>query len=133
MKIVFDTNVLLSAFVFKGVAGKVYDFCVLHAQLFTSHFILQEVEEKLQGKLKVPHELVEETLALLNEKNQIIIPHTPKPSICRDLDDNEILQLAESVKADYLITGDKDLLVLEKYLETLIVNPKQFSEKYMGE
>ncbi|MCU0392611.1 MAG: putative toxin-antitoxin system toxin component, PIN family [Thermoflexibacter sp.] len=131
MKIVLDTNVLLSAIVFGGVASKIYEFCILYAHLFTSNFILQEVEEKLRGKLKIPDEYLAEALALLKEKNEIIEPNTPKPVICRDIDDNNILQLAESVQANYIITGDKDLLVLEKYMGTEIVSPKQFAEKYM--
>jgi hypothetical protein len=63
--------VLLSAIVFGGVAGKVYEFCLLHVNLFTSSFILQEVEEKLKRKLKIPDEYLIEALSLLKEKNEI--------------------------------------------------------------
>jgi predicted nucleic acid-binding protein len=49
-------------------------------------------------------------------------------NICRDKDDNNIIALAVSAKADFIITGDKDLLVLKKYKSIRIVSPREFWE-----
>ena len=48
------------------------------------------------------------------------------PEICRDPKDNFLLGLAEKSKADYLVTGDSDLLVLKKYEMTKIVTIEEF-------
>lgn len=126
MKIVLDTNILISAFVFRGKAAAVFDHCALREELFVSQWILDELSQKLRFKFNVEERDILEMLSLIAEKSSLVQPHTPLPTVCRDMDDNNILQLAESVQADYLITGDKDLLVLDTYQDTRIVAPAQF-------
>ncbi len=48
--------------------------------------------------------------------------------VCRDTKDNFLLALAKDGNADFLITGDKDLLVLEKYENTQILTYREFEE-----
>ena len=52
----------------------------------------------------------------------------PIPIICRDVKDNAILQLCEYIEADYLLTGDKDLLTLNNFNKTSILKPSAFVE-----
>lgn len=52
-------------------------------------------------------------------------------SICRDPKDNYLLALAKDANADFLITGDKDLLVLEKFENTIICTLTDFINKYL--
>ena len=47
---------------------------------------------------------------------------------CRDIDDVKILGLSEAAKPDYIITGDKDLLVLKKFRSVPIITPREFWE-----
>ena len=47
-------------------------------------------------------------------------------NVCRDPKDNHILALAHEADANFIVTGDKDLLVLENYKETKIVTPADF-------
>jgi len=47
---------------------------------------------------------------------------------CRDIDDVKILGLSEIAKPDYIITGDKDLLVLKKFHSVPIITPREFWE-----
>ena len=49
-------------------------------------------------------------------------------SICRDPKDNFLLALAKDSKADFLITGDKDLLTMEKFENTKILTITKFIE-----
>ena len=49
--------------------------------------------------------------------------------ICRDPKDDFLLALSKESKANYLITGDKDLLYIEVYGRTKIVTVRQFKEK----
>ena len=53
---------------------------------------------------------------------------TPLQNWCRDVKDNYLLALSKDADADYLITGDKDLLVLKQFENTLIVTLPQFLE-----
>ncbi|MBK8965284.1 MAG: putative toxin-antitoxin system toxin component, PIN family [Lewinellaceae bacterium] len=50
--------------------------------------------------------------------------------ICRDDKDNYLLALAQDCKADYIVTGDKDLLTLEKFGETQIIRFNEFNELF---
>lgn len=58
-----------------------------------------------------------------------IISVRSKINICRDIKDNFLLSLAVDSKADYLITGDKDLLILKKIARTKIVTISQYLGK----
>ena len=121
-----DTNVYISSLVFKGKSREVYDYCIETADVYTSDFIMKELGEKLNLKFDYPkasaRSLIKSILSVV-EKTQ---PHTKLPNICRDKDDNYVLQLCESVRADYLITGDKDLLILKNFKQTEILSPAEF-------
>lgn len=56
----------------------------------------------------------------------LFVEITSEVSICRDAKDNFLLSLAIDSKADYLITGDADLLVIKQIGETKIVTYQQF-------
>ena len=58
----------------------------------------------------------------MSEKNDI----KDKTDICRDKKDNFLLDLAGNGNADYLITGDEDLLVLKEFKGTKILNFREF-------
>jgi predicted nucleic acid-binding protein len=53
-------------------------------------------------------------------------------AISRDPDDDYLLALAKAAKAQVLLTGDKDLLVLEKHGRTSIMNVNAFVKQYLG-
>ncbi|NCS03359.1 MAG: putative toxin-antitoxin system toxin component, PIN family [Microcystis aeruginosa G13-07] len=56
----------------------------------------------------------------------LLIRPTHHTEICRDRDDNKFLNLATSGEARYLITGDNDLLILQRYGKTEIVTAREF-------
>ena len=132
MKVVFDTNVLISAFVFKGISLQVYRHCIEQGTLLTSDWIQAELERVLVEKFKFSASETTFVLTLVKEKANLITPNTELPTICRDPDDNNVLQLAESAYADYIITGDKDLLVIEDYKGIRIMTPRQFIEEVIS-
>lgn len=57
---------------------------------------------------------------------------TSTVSICRDPNDNFLLALAKDSSADFLITGDKDLLVLGLFQNTIICTLTDFIDKYLN-
>jgi len=129
-KIVIDTNVLISTFVFKGFAAKIFEYCAVYENIILSNWILNELTEKLLNKFKIEPTDVDDIIQLIKDRATILEPINKLPNVCRDKDDNNILQLSEYAKANYIITGDKDLLILNSFNETIILNPRTFHKKY---
>jgi putative PIN family toxin of toxin-antitoxin system len=130
MKIVFDTNVILSAFLTQGLSARVLDICIGLHKLYISPWIINEVNEVLRSKFTLQEKQLVRVNKFIKDEFHFINPSGAAPLICRDPDDNNILHIAEFIKADILITGDKDLLSLKEYLNTKIINPRQFMEQY---
>lgn len=130
MRIVLDTNVIISAFVFGGNSAKVLEKCILKHDLYISDWILNETSRVLNKKLKTSPGIVSKISQIIQSEFSLVNPGIKLPTICRDKDDNHILQLAESIKAKYIITGDNDLLVLKIYKKIQILSPKEFLQNY---
>lgn len=126
MKVVADTNVLISAFVFGGNAERALEKALALGELVCSAFIFNELTRVLTEKFDVSVEKVNRILGTLNQVAVVIEPNTPLPNIWRDPDDNNILQLAESANADFIVTGDKDLLTLGSFGDIQIISPVAF-------
>ena len=69
-------------------------------------------------------------LAPLIQTMEIIEP-VSHIEVCRDPDDDKFLECARDSHALYVVSGDKDLLVIEKYENIQIVTAKDFCEKYL--
>ena len=126
LKIILDTNAILSATVFGGMAEIIIDLIVGNKlQLFISPHLIKEVLEKL-NKFKASETSITKTMTIL-EVGELVIPNI-KITVCRDPKDNYLLELAESSKADYIVTRDKDLLELrnQRWKDTKITKPEEF-------
>lgn len=130
MIIVFDTNVILSALITQGLSSRVLDICIDKHQLYISSWIINEVMTKLDVKMHVPKFKIDRTASFLNSVFIKVEPIGEIPGICRDADDNNILFLSQFIKADVIITGDEDLLSLETHMNAVIINPRQFIDRY---
>jgi len=132
VKAVFDTNVLIAAFLTEGICAKLLvrahrrDF-----DLILCDAILQEFERVLKKKFAIsPHE-TSEALTILSEATQEILGQTNSIiPICRDSDDDLILACAKDAAAGYIVTGDEDVLVLKNYERIRIVNPREFEKLF---
>ena len=56
----------------------------------------------------------------------VLVPHAPAPRLSRDSDDDYLLGCAEAGGADYLVTGDDDLLSVGRYRAVVIVDARTF-------
>jgi putative PIN family toxin of toxin-antitoxin system len=129
MKIFADTNVLVSAFTARGLCADLFEAILADHQLMTGEFVLQELERVLATKLNVPDNKVLEILQFLNKYHVEPIPEKPSEINVRDEDGRWVLESALRVKADLLVTGDKDLLVLSKKITQIkIISPRGFWE-----
>ena len=126
MTVVLDANVLISAVAGRGLCEAVLECCLEEHDLVTSALLLHDVREKLLGKIKVPAAMVDDYCAVLEENSRLIEAASVFPDACRDPDDVHLLGLAEASGAAYLVSGDKDLLVLGNFKTTRIVTPRQF-------
>jgi len=124
-KVVLDTNVIIAAFTARGLANSVFELCLDKCEIIISEYIINEVSDKLTRKLKVPTGIVNEIISFLRDCCTVTEYKLLKENICRDIKDNNILALASSSKSKYIVTGDKDLLVLNKFEKTRIVNPRK--------
>jgi putative PIN family toxin of toxin-antitoxin system len=129
MKILLDTNVIFSAFATRGLAQAVFELCLENHTRVTSEHILSELSAHLSKKLKMPKEKRESIIDYLKESCTLGQESPVKKSACRDETDLHILGLAEKTRADFIVTGDTDLLVLKRHRQTSIVTPREFWEK----
>ena len=124
MRIVFDTNVLFAAFVAHGACAGLYEECLLRGRIVVSQFILEELQEKLLTKAKQSRVEVEEVIDAVSADAEIVETQPLATRVCRDANDDWILATTLAAKADALVTGDKDLLVLERYEGIPILTPR---------
>jgi len=127
MKAVFDTNVLVAAFVTEGVCAKLLGRARRkQLDLVISLFILKEFENVLLKKFSASKEQIRTATKLISEAAQIVSHESMVSGICRDPDDDQILSCALSAEADYLVTGDMDLLELKEFHGIKILTPGAF-------
>lgn len=128
MRIVLDTNVIIAAFATRGLCADVLELCLSGHTLVTSEFILSEIREKLSEKLHLPESIIQDIISYLHDNSEIVVPARIVKSMCRDKDDVEIIGTAVSGKANFIITGDEDLLVLINHEQVKIMTPRAFWE-----
>jgi len=127
MKAVFDTNVLVAAFVTEGVCAKLLGRARRkQLNLVISPFILKEFENVLLKKFSASKQQIRTAAKLISEAAEIVSHSSMVSGICRDPDDDQILSCALSAKADYLVTGDSDLLELKDFQGIGILTPSAF-------
>lgn len=117
---------LLAAFVYGGMVEIIIDLIVTDKlQLYTSLALFKEVFRKLK-EVSANEQTITDVTALF--EGSIILSPAITVTASRDPNDNFILELAESAKADYVITRDKDLLELpgKKWKRTKIKKPEDF-------
>jgi putative PIN family toxin of toxin-antitoxin system len=131
VKIVLDTNVILSSFLTEGIAHKIFNHCVINHSIYLSDYIVNELTRILTKKFKVKNSELNELLNFIESFLINVKPDNLIPDVCRDKNDNQILQLAEYIKADIIISGDNDLLVLKKFKNTNILSPRDFFNKHL--
>lgn len=127
MRVLFDTNVLVAAFITDGVCSGLLSLARKGKfKLFVCPAILSELEKVLLRKIKASPAQVRTALDLVLETAEVVHPKKHVFGICRDIDDDLIITCALAAKIDYLVTGDKDLLELDHSFPFKIVSPRTF-------
>lgn len=128
-RVVIDTNVWISGIFWKGSTPYNIVKKVRRSEIiaFFSDETFSEWDEKVREKA-ISFGLTEEYLVFRKNllKVAVFVYPREKVEICRDPDDNKFLEAAIAAEANFLISGDKDLLSLEKIKISRIITPHQF-------
>ncbi len=127
MKIVFDTNIFISAFVIPGGKAEEAYFHALRRDftLYSSVAILTETAQKLREKFDWQQDRITSLLKAI-AKVAIVVNTEPHLHLVADEPDNRVLECAEAVDADLVVTGDKHLLFLKHFRNSNIVRLSDF-------
>lgn len=130
LRIVLDTNVWLSGLVFGGQPERLL-------RLFVDDQVIVVISEELLSELRrivnqkfplyVPQlKLLE---ASIRKDAELVKLGNKKVTVSRDQDDNKVIETALIGKCSHIVSGDKDLLVIEKYHDLSIMTPDEFLRK----
>ncbi|KKQ35013.1 MAG: Nucleotide binding protein PINc [Microgenomates group bacterium GW2011_GWA2_37_6] len=130
LRIVNDTNVWLSALYFSGKPAQIVHLIEEKSLIsVVSQPILNELKEKMTIDFQTPLYAANGTISYIKSLSEFVSIQG-KDFGLRDKTDNVILETAMVGVCNFLITGDKDLLVLNKYNNLTILNPSQFLNQY---
>ena len=127
MKIVFDTNVLISATLWhNSVAQKFLFKCIQeNTQIFSSQEIIEEYKEILARDFGYNKQEIGEILERVLRFVTLVIPDKKIEAVKEDADDNKIIECAIEADAEYIISYDNHLLKLKGYQGIKIVRPEE--------
>ena len=133
IKIIFDVNIWVSAFISPNMEKQVQAIILQdEVDIILCSELLEELKQTLQRskfkkylsaeRMLLGIELVEQSSTFINLKSVV--------ELCRDHKDDYLLALAKDAKADFLLTGDKDLLVLNPFEKTQIIKLAEYLEQF---
>jgi len=124
VKVFLDTNVLVSAFLARGLCADLVELVVAEHELLTGEVVLSELENVLSERFGFPRDRIKTTIAYLRDFHVEPLPsQLPEVSIS-DPDDLWVLASAGAADADVLVTGDSDLLAIQSSVEIKIITPR---------
>ncbi len=133
MRVVFDTNIYISAFITPGGRGETAFLTAVDGRfrLFTSIPILTETAHKLTGKFRWDREHMAEAVQHIATVAEVVRPRR-RLTVLTDDPDNRILECARAARADFVVTGDKHLLRLGRFGAARIVTLADFLDLLSG-
>ena len=127
MKLVFDTNIFISALVIPGSKAEKAILRIIEGNdtLLISREIIKEVLDVLSTKFNRDREAISHVAVYLLDIAQVVNP-AKRIRIFKDDPDNRILECAFGGKADAIVTGDKEMLKLKEYKGVKIISLKEY-------
>ena len=133
MKIVLDTNVLVSGIFFSGPPYKILKAwqegkfeIVVSEDILTEY---QRVAEELSKQF--PTIDIDPILELLTVHAEVISTHDFQVTICEDPDDNKFISCALASKSKVIVSGDKHLLKISGHEGIEVLKPRELTDKYL--
>jgi len=124
--IVVDTNVIISSLIFGGRPQELIEKIVQNKiKAFISPQMISELLDVLRKKFSFSEKKIRELESEILAKFEIVYP-TKEITVARDKSDNKILEAALESRSKLIISGDKDLLILGRYMKIEILTPSDF-------
>lgn len=129
MRFVLDTNIIISALLFQeSKPARAFHTAIKTGEILYSSSTLAELKDVLWRDKFDPYITQKERDKFLSSFLLTATPIEINETItaCRDPKDNKFLELAVSGQANFIITGDDDLLILNPFQEIQIITPANF-------
>lgn len=127
MRITLDSSVLIAAHISRaGVCAELLEDVLLHHELVTSEFILDELRRKLIEKFSFPKREADQVAAFLRRAAIVVVPADLPSDVCRDPTDVPVLGTAVGGESTLLISVDRDLLDMQNFDGIPIVRPGEY-------
>ena len=122
MRVVVDTNILVSALIKRGKPRKlVLKLLEAHTVILSRQMLAELADVLTRDKFMITSSQFESFLSGLVRKSKIVSAGSRFKVISEDPDDDVVLNTAYNGKADYIVTGDRHLLSLKEFKRTKIV------------
>jgi len=131
MKVVFDTNIFISAFAIPGGMAEKAVLRIIEGrdELVISSAIIKEVLSVLSLKFGRDREALSHVAVILSDLGEWVDPKQTVRTL-KDDPDNRILECASFGKADIIVTGDKEMLRLGEFNQVKIVSLRKYLESF---
>lgn len=126
MRILFDTNVLVAAFLRGGSSYDVIEQAIHEHEIYYTTFIIGEFRRVFKNKFHYPNSIINEFAVFIEEFFIEGITADVIENICRDSDDDQVLADGIINGINVIITGDKDLLDLKTHKGIRIIHPNKY-------
>lgn len=133
MKIVLDTNVLISGIFFSGPPYRILkawqegEIKIIASEKILSEY--QRVAEELSHQF--PSVDIDRILELITVHAEIVDSSDFQVIICEDPDDNKFIACALASKSKIIVSGDKHLINVSGYKGIQVLKPREFTDKYL--
>jgi putative PIN family toxin of toxin-antitoxin system len=127
VRIALDSSVLIAAHISRaGVCAELLEDLLLHHELVTSEFILEELGRKLLEKFSFPKREADQVAAFLRRVAVVVVPADMPSDVCRDPTDIPVVGTAVGGECALLVSVDRDLLDMQRINEIPIIRPGEY-------
>jgi len=132
-KAVIDTNVFVSGIFFSGPPSRILRAWVgEEIKIAVSEEIIKEYRRVINVfSDRLRNVDIDSIFELLMIEAELVRSYSLGQTVCRDPDDDKFLACAVASKSRYIISGDRDLLEIGEYLNTVIVKPRYFVDNIL--
>ena len=133
MKVVIDTNVLISGIFFSGPPYQILNawrdkkLTIVISQEILSEY--QSVSEELSKEF--PSIQIDQILDIITMHAEVVDTKGIEIQICEDPDDNKFIECALAGKSRFIVSGDKHLLKVSGYKGIKVLKPRNYVDEYM--
>lgn len=135
LRFVLDTNTIVSAALLaNSIPRHAFEFAISQGELLLSDALQHELSDVLRRGKFDKYVSEEARLRFITGLLRLATPIavTEQIDICRDPEDNKLLELAVSGQANCIVTGDDDLLILNPFRGIPILRAAEFLQRFAG-